>query len=292
MIALLLACGLEAPSPPPVEPLAVQRSGCPVVGAWKPVGRLADPELDEVSGIVASQTHAGVFWVHEDSGADPVLHALGPDGSDRGQVRLTGVGAVDWEDLARVSGDGRDRLLIADLGDNRERRTDTTVIAVDEPRPGLDVRLPAQPMRIRYPDGSHNVETLLAMPDGSLFVVTKQKDGESTLFALGAFHPGEVVAQEVGRHIFAGEDKDERKVTGGDIDPSGRWLALRTYAAIWLFPIPDGDLGRAYQGAPCRVVPPREEQGESIAFAGDRLVIVSEGTGAPIYEAPFRPPGS
>ena len=44
-------------------------------------GVLADPELDEVSGIAASRAHPGIYWAQNDSGGGAKLVAMQADGT-------------------------------------------------------------------------------------------------------------------------------------------------------------------------------------------------------------------
>ena len=44
--------------------------------------------ITEASGLVASRAHAGVFWTHNDSGDAARLFAIGPGGSNEGEISL------------------------------------------------------------------------------------------------------------------------------------------------------------------------------------------------------------
>ena len=79
-------------------------------------------DVTEASGLAASRREPGLFWVHADSGGEPILRAVAADGSPRGILRIDGAGNVDWEDAASFTLDGRAWLLVADTGDNASRR--------------------------------------------------------------------------------------------------------------------------------------------------------------------------
>src|SRR5690606_1795107 len=45
------------------------------------------PELEEASGLAASRRHAGVLWMHNDSGGEPEVFAVDSTGAVLGRVR-------------------------------------------------------------------------------------------------------------------------------------------------------------------------------------------------------------
>ena len=85
-----------------------------------PVPALQDPLLDEVSGVVASRVHTPDLWVHNDSGGEPAVYAITPDGALLGAYTIDGATNVDWEDIAVGPGPqpGTSYLYVADIGDN------------------------------------------------------------------------------------------------------------------------------------------------------------------------------
>ena len=108
------------------------------------VGRLVHPPIQESSGLVASRTHPGVFWTHNDSGNPPRLFAVRADGS---LIREYVVGApnVDWEDIAA---DDKGRLYIGEIGNNGGLLPLRAVYRVEEPDPTAKAEgpLPALPV--------------------------------------------------------------------------------------------------------------------------------------------------
>ncbi len=73
---------------------------------------LTDEHLGEVSGIVASRRHPGIFWVHNDGDNAAELYAIDGEGQLRATLQVAGVRNVDWEDLAAFESDGKAYLLI------------------------------------------------------------------------------------------------------------------------------------------------------------------------------------
>ena len=60
-------------------------------------------------------------------------------------------------------------LWIADTGDNATSRASVQLYRVDEPGP-TDARVAARRIEVRYPDGPHDVEAVLADPDGPVLL--------------------------------------------------------------------------------------------------------------------------
>src|SRR5215203_2849304 len=78
------------------------------------VGTLADDDLDEASGVVASTRYPGIFWTHND-GEDGVLFATKRDGAAVAKFKLEPK-VQDWEDIAI---DEKGKLFVADTGNNK-----------------------------------------------------------------------------------------------------------------------------------------------------------------------------
>jgi hypothetical protein len=248
-------------------PAAVAAPAAPVTRCT-----LADPRLDEASGLAV--TPAGPAVVN-DSGNATVVYTLAPDCSPA-SVRPVGVSGRDVEDLAR-SADGT--LWLADIGDNDRRRTTIALI-----------RLPAHGgptvLRLAYPDGPHDAETLLLPADGRPVIVTKDLGGRSGIYtteappAAGATTP----LRHVGQLVVPLSSTDggplgpfgRGLVTGGALSDDGRVAAVRTYTDAWLYPVAGGtadDVVAGLRAAPVGVPLAGEPQGEAIAFTPDGTLL-------------------
>lgn len=270
-----------------------------------PAAEFASPRVRESSGVAASRAHPGVLWTHNDSGDGPYLYATDLHGRDLGRLLVPGAAAFDWEDMALgpcprppprrpAAGAAPQCLYLADTGDNLEARPSVTVYAVAEPDPprgpGDTLRTTAAPavLRLRYPDGAHDVEAIYVTPrDTALFLVSKGRRGSIRLYRVGreqwpqrgdSGRADVVVATrvqilDVRPHFEAG-----RVVTGAAIRPDGRLVALRTYTEIYLFtPGVGGRLVPARERA-CNIAGlERGGAGEAIDFLTDTtLVLTSE----------------
>lgn len=213
-------------------------------------GAFKNPRLTESSGVAVSRTHPGVLWTHNDSGDGPYLYATDLRGRDRGFLLVPGAEAFDWEDMALGpcplrSSRAAACLYLADTGDNLEVRPSVTVYAVPEPEPptgaGDTLGTTAAPavLRLRYPDGSHDVEAIYVSPrDSALYLVSKGRSGGIRLYRVdrtkwagrGVATAALVQTIDIRPHAEAG-----RWVTGAAVRADGRLVAIRTYSEIYLF---------------------------------------------------------
>lgn len=242
-------------------------------------GTVANADEKEVSGIVASLAHDGVFYLHNDSGDTARFFAIDLAGKALATFSVSGASAVDWEDIARGPCPAGTCLFFGDIGDNSADRDDYVVYRVAEPTAIADATVPAEKLPFTYPDGSHNAETLLADPaTGGLFIVTKTA-GISSVYAFPLpLTPGKSVVLTKGGDISL--PIMPALITGGDVHPLGRGVLLRTYADVWLFPQAQGmSVVDALLGEPCAAPVPDEAQGEAIGWlaSGAGYVTTSEG---------------
>jgi hypothetical protein len=252
-------------------------------------GRFASARLTESSGVAVSRAHRGILWTHNDSGDGPYLYATDLRGSDRGVLRVSGARAVDWEDMALGAcpegPEGEDCLYLGDIGDNLERRTNVTIYVVAEPEPPgahadtLRATAAARALRVRYPDGAHDVEALYVSPrDTAVYLVSKGRGGSIRLYRVprAAWGADGVVRAELVQTLSISPDPAAgRLVTGAAIRRDGALVAVRTYTEVYFYsPGPGGRLAPA--GPVCRIGG-LERVGEGIDFFDDRtLVLTSE----------------
>ena len=186
---------------------------------------------------------------------------------------------------------------MGDIGDNQEKRTEISVYRVPEPEinaKGLAqgkvaVTEPSEAIRLRYPDGSHDAESLLVHPrTGNIYIVTKIAFAHSGIYEatapLQASRP--ITLKRVGTlavpSLFGGI------ITGGAISPDGRRVAFCDYMqgyeavlenanasfdTIWKRPLSPISLGS-------------RKQGEAITYRMDSkaLLMTSEGSPMPLFQ--------
>ena len=286
-------------------PPASRYSSSPLQGATygPPVtlAKIANVDVNESSGLVASRTSPGAYWTHNDSGDGPFIYAFDTSGQTLGIFRVTGATNRDWEDIAAGPGpqSRRSYLYLGDTGDNDRKRKDVVVYRVPEPqltpadknstkaRPRTTD--PAEAIRLAYPDGPHDAEALLVHPStGNLYIVTKVPFGNPAIYeATAPLTSGKLITL---KHL--GELQTSTllggAITGGSISPDGRHVALCDYFGgyeialpstsknfddIWKQKLTSFNLGK-------------RKQGESIAYRldGNAVLATSEGKSPPLIQ--------
>jgi len=246
--------------------------------AVRRTGIVRSPALDELSGIAASRSRPGTYWVVNDSGGGARVYAIGASGRLRQTVRVTGAPALDWEDVALGPGPspGRDYLYMADIGDNDARRRQIEVARIPEPAPG-QTAVRATRIVLRYPDGPRDAEALVVDPRRRTIVIVTKVIGSARVYEAPA---------RGGLLRRAGSVATLAPVTGASVSARGDVIVLRTYLSVLLWRrSPGTSLAEALEGRSCAAPAPRERQGEAVAISrnGRRLFTVGEGVRPPVY---------
>ena len=249
---------------------------CQEFAAAVAMGTATHTDLFEISGIVASRQNNNVFWVHNDSGDLPRLYAIRGDGAYLGTYNLVGASAEDWEDITIGPGPfpGVDYLYVSDSGDNGLVRPSITLYRVPEPvvdpyQVPVTVNLTGvDALPMQYPSDVHDCETIFADPlNGDIYLVTKEMGTPSQVYRNPAPHTAnQLVTLEWITEIPVGPIL----VTGGDFSPFADEILIRTYFAIYLWPVPQGEpLWTVFLQPPCLLPFATEPQGEAICFVAD-----------------------
>jgi hypothetical protein len=266
VLALLSAMGC-AGCAAEARPSAETEQECTVVQTPRPL----PGALVESSGVAASRRHPGVLWTHNDSGGDPVVYAVDANGKLLGATRIQGATNHDWEDIAVGPCGSGDCLFIADTGDNGRKRDDTAIYRVPEPVPGAPSAR-AERFPTHFAGGKHNVEAVFVLPSGEVFLVSKGRKAEQTLYR---FRLGE---SETLEPIVGLGGAARTVVTGASASPSGEWIAIREYKTLTLYRARDLLAGRVEPAMTVDLSPVGEAQGEAVALLDNgRVVLTSEG---------------
>ena len=233
-------------------------------------------EAHESSGLARSPRDPGLFWTHNDAGNEPELFAVNETGGLVQRVRVTGADLVDWEDLEAAPCGDESCLYIGDIGDNDADRDRVTVYRVVEPGDGARRTAPAEALHARYPDGPRDAEALFIDGSGTLYLVTKGRRAAISLYRWPmAAAPGQTVELERVRDLFPEPEDDEDRVTAASATPNGRWVGIRTYRTLYLYPTARLLGQRDATPVTMDLAALAQAQGESVALADDGTVWLS-----------------
>lgn len=271
----------------------------------KPIktGRLVSDELTEASGIATSKCQENVYWTHNDSGDDAYIYAIDETGKNLGVWKVDAATNVDWEDIASVRDvSGNCSLFIGDIGNNEQKREVLQIYKTAEPEitpNGVNMNRNdaiatelSQVLSFSYPDGPHNAEALLVLPDGkTAYIATKRKDGPSLIYKISTEFGGSTVqAERVGE--VAVPAVPNGLVTGGDISPDARTIVLCDYFGAYELVLPADikNFDEIWKQKPVRFDIGDRDVGEAIAFTstGSAVIAVSENKHTPVYTAKRR----
>jgi hypothetical protein len=257
-VTLAVLLGLLSAAPAAADPVPA------------PACTITDPQLAELSGLVADDQH---WYAINDGGTAATVYVMGKDCQVQDQI--TGaVDPYDVEDLARGA-DGT--FWLSDTGDNDEDRDTIALISLT---PAGEATI----HRLTYPDGKHDAEALLLDRAGVPYVITKNPLGTADVYrpAGPLAVPGPTPLEKVTTVRLTSTDTPggpvpglvgSVTVTGAAASADGTAIALRTYTDAYLFPVRDGDVVRALAASPVRVPLPNEAQGEAIAFQPDGSLV-------------------
>lgn len=279
-----------------------------VVQTYGPPTRITtikNQSVSESSGLAASRTAPGAYWTHNDSGDGPFVFAFDTHGESLSVFRVTGADARDWEDIAVGPGPqrGRSYLYIGDIGDNSGTRSEVIVYRVPEPdlkpadksstkaRPRTTE--PAEAIRLRYPDGKHDAETLLVHPgSGNLYIMTKVAFVNPVVYeATAPLNAGRAITMKrIGEvrvpSLFGGA------ITGGSISPDGRRVALCDYFQGYelLLPAASRNFNDIWRERMSAFDLGKRKQGEAITYRldGNALLATSEGKQSDLFQVERR----
>jgi hypothetical protein len=134
-------------------------------------------QLQEASGMAASRQFPGRLYHINDSGDAGQFYITRLDGSDPQAVRIAGFDPEDTEALSLgpcPQQSPNSCIYIGDIGDNDSRRNSIEIVVVDEVGNFSKTAKPRSRLKIRYPDRPHDAESMAVLPDGTIFILTKE----------------------------------------------------------------------------------------------------------------------
>jgi hypothetical protein len=264
-------------------------------------GTKTDADLEEMSGLAASQTHKDVLWVINDGGNGEKLVAMHTNASRIATFNLKGVKNIDWEDLSSFRLNDKNYILIADTGDNGGIRKSLQIYVFEEPKKLTDGQTlePAWSFDFKWPDGARDCESAVVdAAKGEILLISKKRVPPE-LFRLPlqpttknviATKIGELPgieqpdASEMEKNPVYGRYRSQ--ITSVDLSPNGRVLMVLNYHAVYFYLRDDATASwaNALARKPYSFSFPWLPQAEAIAFnrEGNAFYIGSEQRPVPI----------
>lgn len=260
---------------------------------YQTLAAISDPKINESSGLAISRNHPQCIWIHNDSGAKPVLYLVGYDGETKAVVNITGADAFDWEDMCSFEINGQSWLLIADIGDNLEKRSlkkrACRLYLVKEPKVPRANGLPTiswpvtSVINFEFEDGSHNSESVAVDTDTmEILLLTKKIPHKCGLYSL-PLNMNQLNQTLTAKRIAS---PFILYATAIDISPDNTTLAICTMLnGVIVKRSPNQSWKAACKGTATPFMLPPRRQGETICFEADskHLLLNSEMPQQPMY---------
>ena len=263
------------------------------------LGALETEFVMESSGMEISARFPDRVYHINDSGDTGRFYTTDLKGANTQAVLVEDFNPVDTEDIAigDCGSGGGTCLFIADTGDNNVTRDDVEIVVVEEREQYPSNVAPLHRIRLRYPEGPQDAESLAVNPQGDLFIVTKRVDIDEGmvepsrvyrlqqrdwLAAEGTIMTAELMAELELTAINSNEFFLANLPTAADISDDGTRLLLLTYDNAFEFIIDfSGEglkltsemvVGVDYQ----EIEIERLEQQESVAYVPGQAAFIFE----------------
>jgi hypothetical protein len=146
---------------------------------WSEAVRIGElqVQLTEASGLAASRQFPGRLYHINDSGETGKFFITGMDGKDTRSVRINDFEPEDTEALSLGPCPGKDSiscLYLGDIGDNDVKRKSIEIVVVDEVRSFSPTVKARSRLKLLYPDGPHDAESMAVHPNGDIYILTKE----------------------------------------------------------------------------------------------------------------------
>ncbi len=278
---------------------------------------VAEDRLDEMSGLAPHRgSEETLLWANND-GPHNQLYLLDSQGATRATLEIDGIDPVDCEDLCSFQINNNRFLLLADTGDNDQRRKSVKLYLLKEPnlsaempvekknkknKPPQFKQRPLATIEFTYPNGARNCEAVgVDVGKQTILLVAKEKKPGCDVYTLplpldesGKLREFSAKPQ-VAKHIA---HTALPTITGMALEPDGRRLFLIGKSELFEFipaakPVAGASetYARMFKQSHKALAKPQQEKGEAVCFdrAGSHLYIGSEKIRQPIWEFELKP---
>lgn len=234
-----------------------------------PLEHSISSHIREASGIIPSFKNTNHLWVQEDSGNPPKIFLMKNDGNISDSVYLNGATNYDWEDISRYSHEGKNFIVIGDIGDNGKIRSHCSLYILEEPSLSNDTTTAFKEIIFTYSDGPHDAEGFVIEPSTkNLFIFSKETNG-STIYQLNYPYEGNT-AEPVHR-------LQQNMITSAALTEDGKELLVKSYFNIDYYRASKPSVLDLVKSTPTQLPYIPEPQGEAICFGDGGYYTLSEG---------------
>lgn len=212
----------------------------PWYGNLEFLGKLPS-KLSEVSGIVTLNDQS--IWVIEDNGNKSRIYQINLQGNLVQEVKVKDKKNNDWEDLAK---DNQGHVYIGDFGNNANNRKNLAILKITTDLKESGNQVSAKKIKFNYPEQDgfppkkknlHYDCEAFFHHGNSLYLITKNRakpyTGRAFIYKIPDT-PGSYEAELVGAFKTC-SDRQFCSVTGADISPDGKKIALLGSGYIWIY---------------------------------------------------------
>ncbi len=235
----------------------------------EPLGKVKDSRLNELSGLERSVKHPQCFWTHNDSGDSARFFLIDTLANLKATYRLEGINAIDIEDIAIYTHNGKTYLVLADIGDNLGRRKNVQLYIFEEPdveEGRIDHIISREQIRIltlTYPDKARDAEAIFVDPlDLTCYLIAKRD------FHVGVY-PIDIVNAKTETSLVLKKafELPITFVTAASISTDGQYILVKNLTDIFFWKREEGSsIQNAVAKQPIRLCYTPEPQGEAICF--------------------------
>lgn len=229
------------------------------------LGTNKNKNLEEASGLEASEANPSYFWSHNDSGNPAELFLLDKNAKTKKVFTLAKIKNRDWEDITLGPGpeEGVTYLYIGDIGDNMERYPVKYIYRIIEPSfDQPDTIRECDTLIVRLPDGNVDTETLMSDPiTKNLYLVSKSGHSAGLYEIPQPFTADTLIAKKITVLPL-------KHVVSGDVSPDGKEVLIKSYEHIYYWKkTADESLVELLKTPATKLPYDLEPQGEAIAWA-------------------------
>ncbi len=219
--------------------------------------------------MVASRTHPGLLWTHNDSGDKARIFLIDSLGRHRATVSLKGISNRDWEDIAVGPGpeDGKTYVYVGEIGDNLARHEYKYVYRFQEPvisTQDITVELSQiDSIKFKLPDGIRDCEALMIDPHTKDLYIFSKRESAVNLYRLA--YPQSTAKILIAEKVL--EALPFTLIVAADWSADGKEILIKDYEQVYYWRRSNHEpITELLKAQPILLPYHQEPQGESIAF--------------------------